>query len=109
MDVHDIAFKKSFQYLFYKQFQLLHSINIKEDNSFCFVVVYVVECVLFYFGFFFVKTFNTCTIELKANLQAAHYITVFTHASLQVVRMNYGELLLKTVVCYSSYLYLWFC
>lgn len=111
MDVHDIAFKKSFQYLFYKQFQLLHSINIKEDNSFCFVVVHVVECVLFYFGFFFVKTFNTCTIELKlkANLQAAHYITVFTHASLQVVRMNYGELLLKTVVCYSSYLYLWFC
>lgn len=80
MDVHDIALKKSFQYLFYKQFQLLHSINIKEDNSFCFVVV-----------------------------QAAHYITVFTHASLQVVRMNYGELLLKTVVCYSSYLYLWFC
>lgn len=52
MDVHDIALKKSFQYLFYKQFQLLHSINIKEDNSFCFVVVHVVECVLFYFGFF---------------------------------------------------------
>lgn len=52
MDVHDIAFKKSFQYLFYKQFQLLHSINIKEDNSFCFVYVHVAECVLFYFGFF---------------------------------------------------------
>lgn len=57
MDVHDIAFKKSFQYLFYKQFQLLHSINIKEDNSFCFVVVRVAECVLFYFGFFFCKDF----------------------------------------------------
>lgn len=57
MDVHDIAFKKSFQYLFYKQFQLLHSINIKEDNSFCFVVVHVVECVLFYFGFFLCKDF----------------------------------------------------
>lgn len=59
MDVHDIAFKKSFQYLCYKQFQLLHSINIKEDNSFWFVVafVYVVECVLFYFGFFFCKDF----------------------------------------------------